>query len=59
MVMVFRWASARSAAAAVRSLISTDARAGSNCLASPRDFASPVAWYEDRECSFSVMHKVW
>ncbi len=32
--------------------------AGSNCLANPRDFASPVAWYEDHECSFTVMHKV-
>lgn len=30
---------------------------GSNCLASPRDFASPVAWYEDRDCDFNVMHK--
>lgn len=30
---------------------------GANGLASPRDFLSPVAWYEDRRCKFLVVHK--
>jgi hypothetical protein len=33
------------------------ARAGANGLASPRDFLTPVAWFEERECNFTVMHK--
>lgn len=30
---------------------------GANGLAAARDFAAPVAWYEDREASFTVLHK--
>lgn len=30
---------------------------GANGLASPRDFMTPVAWFEERECHFTVMHK--
>jgi homogentisate 1,2-dioxygenase len=30
---------------------------GSNGLANPRDFESPVAWYEDREGSFELVTK--
>lgn len=30
---------------------------GANGLAAPRDFLSPTAWYEDRACSFTVIHK--
>ncbi len=31
---------------------------GANGLASPRDFSSPTAWFEDRECvRFTVIHK--
>ncbi|MEW5302409.1 MAG: hypothetical protein WDW36_005200 [Sanguina aurantia] len=30
---------------------------GANGLASPLDFLSPVAAFEDRECSFTVIHK--
>ncbi|KAI8467072.1 MAG: homogentisate 1,2-dioxygenase-domain-containing protein [Monoraphidium minutum] len=30
---------------------------GANGLASPRDFLTPVAWFEERECAFTVMHK--
>lgn len=30
---------------------------GANCLASPRDFAHPVAWYEDRAVDYTVLHK--
>ena len=30
---------------------------GSNGLANERDFVSPVAWYEDRECEFTVYTK--
>lgn len=41
------------------SVVYTPYAAGSNCLAAPRDFASPVAWYEDVDCHFVVMHKVW
>lgn len=32
--------------------------AGANGLASPRDFKSPVAWFEDRACEYTVMHKM-
>lgn len=31
---------------------------GANGLANPRDFESPVASYEDRECDFAVLNKV-
>lgn len=33
---------------------------GSNGLANPRDFQTPVAWYEDRPCpnDFTVIHKL-
>lgn len=31
---------------------------GSNGLANPRDFLSPVAWFEQRECHFTVIHKL-
>lgn len=31
--------------------------AGANGLANPRDFETPVAWYEDRECDFTVIAK--
>ena len=30
---------------------------GANCLANPRDFETPVAWYEDKEGSFEVVAK--
>ena len=30
---------------------------GSNGLANPRDFRTPVAWYEDREGKFELVHK--
>ncbi|GBF88452.1 hypothetical protein Rsub_01165 [Raphidocelis subcapitata] len=30
---------------------------GANGLASPRDFLTPVAWFEERACNFTVMHK--
>mmetsp|Transcript_38273 Transcript_38273/g.85231 ORF Transcript_38273/g.85231 Transcript_38273/m.85231 type:complete len:494 (+) Transcript_38273:149-1630(+) len=30
---------------------------GSNGLANPRDFLTPIAWYEEREANFTVMHK--
>lgn len=30
---------------------------GANGLANPRDFQSPVAWYEDRTCTYTVYHK--
>eukprot|EP00877_Chromochloris_zofingiensis_P002326 jgi/Chrzof1/12094/Cz06g21050.t1 len=30
---------------------------GGNGLANPRDFKYPVAWFEDREASYTVMHK--
>jgi homogentisate 1,2-dioxygenase len=30
---------------------------GSNCLANTRDFQVPVAWYEDRDCEFTVICK--
>ncbi|GMH40156.1 hypothetical protein BSKO_08060 [Bryopsis sp. KO-2023] len=30
---------------------------GANGLANPQDFQSPVAWFEERECNFTVMHK--
>lgn len=30
---------------------------GANGLANPRDFLTPVAWYEDRECSFTIISK--
>ena len=31
--------------------------AGANGLANPRDFLTPVAWYEERACSFQVLQK--
>ncbi|HTO49891.1 MAG TPA: homogentisate 1,2-dioxygenase [Burkholderiales bacterium] len=30
---------------------------GSNGLANPRDFRTPLAWYEDREGNFELVHK--
>jgi homogentisate 1,2-dioxygenase len=30
---------------------------GSNCLANVRDFQVPVAWYEDKDCDFTVICK--
>ncbi|KXJ18764.1 Homogentisate 1,2-dioxygenase [Exaiptasia diaphana] len=30
---------------------------GANCLANPRDFQTPVAWYENREADFTVVSK--
>ncbi|CAF2150385.1 unnamed protein product [Rotaria magnacalcarata] len=30
---------------------------GANGLANPRDFETPAAWYEDRDCDFTVVHK--
>ncbi|CAF0922422.1 unnamed protein product [Adineta ricciae] len=30
---------------------------GANGLANPRDFETPMAWYEDRQCEFTVVHK--
>jgi homogentisate 1,2-dioxygenase len=30
---------------------------GSNGLANPRDFQTPVAWYEDRDCQFELVQK--
>jgi homogentisate 1,2-dioxygenase len=30
---------------------------GSNGLANPRDFLTPVAWYEDRDCDFELVQK--
>ena len=30
---------------------------GANGLANPRDFQSPVAWFEERETTYTVMHK--
>ena len=30
---------------------------GANGLANPRDFLSPVAWYEDRDISYQVVSK--
>jgi len=30
---------------------------GSNGLANPRDFETPVAWFEDRDCTFTVTQK--
>ena len=30
---------------------------GSNCLANPRDFETPVAWYEDREVEYTLLNK--
>ncbi|GAB4820865.1 hypothetical protein N2152v2_007911 [Parachlorella kessleri] len=31
---------------------------GSNGLANPRDFLTPEAWFEDRACRFTVIHKL-
>lgn len=31
---------------------------GSNGLANPRDFLTPVAWFEQRACHFTVIHKL-
>jgi homogentisate 1,2-dioxygenase len=31
--------------------------AGANGLANARDFQTPVAWYEDRQCAYTVLHK--
>lgn len=30
---------------------------GANGLANPRDFQTPVAWFEERSCRYTVMHK--
>jgi homogentisate 1,2-dioxygenase len=30
---------------------------GANGLANPRDFKTPVAWFEDRDCDFKVISK--
>jgi len=30
---------------------------GANGLANPRDFSSPSAWFEDRECEFQIISK--
>jgi len=30
---------------------------GSNCLANPRDFEAPVAWYEDKEGQYRIVNK--
>lgn len=30
---------------------------GANGLANPRDFETPVAWYEDREVKFEIIGK--
>lgn len=30
---------------------------GANGLANPRDFQAPVAWFEERSVTFTVMHK--
>lgn len=30
---------------------------GANGLANPRDFVTPIAAYEDRECKFTVVNK--
>jgi homogentisate 1,2-dioxygenase len=30
---------------------------GANGLANSRDFETPTAWYEDRDCEFTVVHK--
>lgn len=32
-------------------------RVGANGLANPRDFLYPVAWFEERDVNFTVMHK--
>ena len=34
------------------------AHSGANGLAAPRDFQTPVARFEDRECCFTVLHKL-
>lgn len=31
---------------------------GANGLANPRDFLAPTAWFEDRSCDFTVVHKL-
>lgn len=31
---------------------------GANGLANPRDFLTPTAWFEDRVCNFTVVHKL-
>jgi homogentisate 1,2-dioxygenase len=31
---------------------------GANGLANSRDFLAPVAWYEDRSCAYTVIHKL-
>jgi homogentisate 1,2-dioxygenase len=31
---------------------------GANGLASSRDFQTPVAWFEERSCSYEVFHKL-
>ena len=33
-------------------------RSGANGLAAPRDFQTPVAWYEERACDFTILHKL-
>lgn len=32
--------------------------AGANGLANPRDFLTPTAWFEDRVCAYTVIHKL-
>ena len=32
--------------------------AGANGLANPRDFQTPTAWFEDRPCAYTVVHKL-
>lgn len=31
---------------------------GANGLANSRDFMTPVAWFEDRNCNFNCIHKL-
>ena len=31
--------------------------AGANGLANPRDFLSPVAWYEDTQVEYTIVNK--
>lgn len=31
---------------------------GANGLANPRDFLTPVSWFEDRPCAYTVIHKL-
>lgn len=36
----------------------SSACAGANGLANPRDFQAPTAWFEDRSCAYTVVHKL-